>query len=75
MGRHTEKREEYSVITPLFTPKFRRWTYGIATATVPLLVVYGVLEESVAPLWLALVGQIFATGTAYLHTPAEVAEE
>lgn len=52
------------------TPTVRRWAYGIITALVPLLVVYGLVEESTAPLWLALASSVLGTTTALLHTPA-----
>ena len=49
----------------------RRYLYGIATAAVPLLVAYGILDEQVAPLWLALALQMTATGTAVAYTPRD----
>lgn len=52
------------------TPQVRRYIYAVTTAVVPLLVVYGVLDEHTAPLWLALAAQVTATATAYVHTPA-----
>lgn len=57
--------------TAWLTPKVRRYAYGIATATVPLLVAYGVIEESTAPLWVALAASVTATGTALAHTPGD----
>ena len=51
------------------TPQVRRWAYGIITAAVPLLVVYGIIEASTAPLWLALAASVLATSTALAHTP------
>ncbi len=55
---------------PWLTPTVRRWAYGIITALVPLLVVYGLVEEATAPLWLALASSVLGTTTALLHTPA-----
>ena len=52
------------------TPAVRRWAYGIITAAVPLLVVYGIIEAEAAPLWLALAASVLATSTALAHTPA-----
>ena len=52
------------------TPQVRRWAYGIITAAVPLLVVYGIIEAATAPLWLALAARVLATTTALAHTPA-----
>jgi len=51
------------------TPDVRRWLYGIATALVPILVVYGVIEASTAPMWVALVASVLGTGTALAHVP------
>lgn len=53
------------------TPAVRRWAYGIATAAVPLLVVYGVIESETAPLWVALVASVLGTGTALAHVPRD----
>lgn len=50
------------------TPEVRKWLYGVATAVMPLLVAYGVLESQQAPLWLALVASVAATSTALVHT-------
>lgn len=52
------------------TPQVRRWAYGIITAAVPLLVVYGIIEAATAPLWLALAASVLGTATALAHTPA-----
>lgn len=45
---------------------WRRWLYIVTAATIPLLVAYQVLEDSVAPLWLALAGAILGTGAPVL---------
>lgn len=38
----------------------RKWIYGVALAGIPLLVAYGIVDESAAPLWVALVGAVVA---------------
>ena len=53
------------------TPQVRAWLYRIATALVPLLIAYGALSESTAPLWIALAGAILSSGTAAAYTPLE----
>lgn len=53
------------------TPDVRRWLYGIATALVPILVVYGVIESTTAPMWVALVASVLGTGTALVHVPKD----
>ena len=50
----------------------RKWLYGISLTVIPLLVAYGVVEESAAPLWVALVGSVLAPTLALTHlTPKE----
>ena len=51
------------------TPAVRKWVYGIITAAVPLLIVYGIIDAATAPLWLALAASILGTATAFAHTP------
>jgi hypothetical protein len=51
----------------------RKWVYGVALVAVPLLVLYGVIEEDSAPLWIALIGAVVAPSMALTHlTPAPV---
>lgn len=45
----------------------RKWIYGVCLAAVPLLVVYGVIDESAAPLWVAVIGAIVAPTLALTH--------
>jgi hypothetical protein len=42
----------------------RKWVYGVALAGIPLLVAFGIIDESQAPLWVALVGALVAPGLA-----------
>lgn len=51
------------------TPQVRAWLYGIVTAIVPLLTIYGILDQTAAPLWLALGASVLGTSTALAHTP------
>jgi hypothetical protein len=51
------------------SPEVRRWMYGVLTAGVPLLIAYGVIEQAVAPLWIALAGSLLGTGMAALNVP------
>lgn len=46
----------------------RRWVYGVAVAALPLLTLYGVISESEAPLWVAVIGSIFVPGLAFVNT-------
>lgn len=54
---------------PIVPRSVRRWIYQVATAAVPLLVAYGIIDEQTAPLWVALAASVTATATAALHTP------
>jgi len=49
---------------PRIPANTRKWIYGISLAGIPLLVAYGILDESMAPLWVALVGAIIAPALA-----------
>lgn len=51
------------------TPQVRTWMYGIITALVPILTVYGIVDQTTAPLWLSLAASVLATSTALAHTP------
>lgn len=54
------------------TREVRKWIYGISLAAVPLLVLYGVIDEAAAPLWVALIGAVVAPALALTHlTPPD----
>lgn len=63
MGKHSTEHLSW------LTPQVRGWLYGVITALVPLLIIYGVLDEQTAPLWIALGASILGTSTALAHTP------
>ncbi len=46
--------------------KTRAWIYRVATALVPILTGYGVIEDSKAALWIGLVGAVLGLGTGAL---------
>lgn len=52
------------------TPDRRKWMYGISMALGPLLVFYGVVEETAWPLWLAVVQQILVPAVAMNFVPS-----
>jgi hypothetical protein len=73
----------------LIGSKVMKWTagnrkllYRISLALIPLLVFYGVISQDAAPLWIALVGSVFAPmlalanitpdGRGSLDVPADV---
>lgn len=51
------------------SPAVRRWVYGVALAAMPLAVLYGIVSEAAAPLWLALVGAVLVPGLALANVP------
>ena len=51
------------------TPQIRAWMYGIITALVPILTVYGIVDQTTAPLWMSLAASVLATSTALAHAP------
>lgn len=67
MSRHLHPDHDRDIV-PLHV---RRYLYAIATAVVPILVAYGIIDEQIAPLWLALALQVTATGTAIAYTPQD----
>lgn len=68
MGKHSQ----YS-LTPehleWLTPTVRTWLYGIILAVIALLGGYGVVTDTIAPLWVALAAALLGQGTAMAHTP------
>ena len=46
------------------TPQVRAWLYGIITAAVPILTVYGIVDQTTAPLWVSLAASVLGTATA-----------
>jgi hypothetical protein len=63
------------MINKYLTRDVRKWLYGVSLTAVPLLVAYGVLEESAAPLWIALIGSVLAPTLALTHLTPEGDEE
>ena len=59
-------------IHSLCGPRFdqvRAWIYGIITALVPILTIYGIVDQTTAPLWISLAASVLGTATALAHTP------
>ena len=59
----------------IVTREGRKWLYGVATAAVPLAVLYGAIAPEDAPAWLALAGALLGVAApvmALTHlTPKE----
>ncbi len=68
MGKHSR----YS-LTPehleWLTPVARTWLYGVVLAVIALLGGYGLITDTIAPLWVALAAALLGQGTAMAHTP------
>lgn len=52
------------------TPSLRRYVYGIALAVMPLLTAYGIVSDTLAPLWVAVLSSVLVPGLALAHTPS-----
>jgi hypothetical protein len=49
--------------------EIRVWVYGVTVVAMPLLVFYGVVEQSAAPLWIAAAGGVLVPGLALANVP------
>ena len=58
-----------SRITDLFTPQLRYRIYLVLTAVVPLLVLYGWLDQTAAAVWIGVISAVLGTGMAAANTP------
>lgn len=69
MGKQTA---QYS-LTPehleWLTPTVRAWAYSVVIAIIAILGGYGLITDSIAPLWVALAAALLGQGTAIAHTP------
>ena len=53
----------------------RRWIYTVALAGIPLLVAFGIIEESQAPLWVAFAGAVIAPSLALANISEPAGDE
>ena len=53
----------------------RRYIYGVSLAAIPLLVAFGIIEEQIAPLVIALVGAVVAPGLALANMTPDTQPE
>jgi hypothetical protein len=58
---------------PHIPAQTRRWIYTVALAGIPLLVAFGIIEETQAPLWVAFIGAVVAPGLALANITPEPA--
>lgn len=54
---------------PSIPPKWRKWLYGVSMATIPVLVVFGWVDDNAAPAILGLVNAVFIGGLAMSNVP------
>ncbi|MDY2941433.1 MAG: hypothetical protein SOS98_03795 [Varibaculum sp.] len=54
---------------PWLTPATRKWIYGIISAVIVLLTIYGVLTDNTAPAWLGLASAIVGNSIAFVNVP------
>ena len=47
--------------------RVRRWSYGVLTVAMPLLIAYGVLDHETAALWVAFGGAVLGHGVAAIN--------
>lgn len=59
---------------PLVPAPVRRWLYGIAAATAPLVTAYGIMTDQQSVLWLNLAGAVLFT-MAVGNTPTRPSEQ
>lgn len=56
------------------TPTVRAWAYSVVIAIIAILGGYGVITDTLAPLWVALAAALLGQGSALAHTPKRIVE-
>lgn len=56
------------------TPTVRAWAYSVVIAIIAILGGYGVITDTLAPLWVALAAALLGQGAALAHTPKRIVE-
>ena len=64
-----------SLLNKLMSREGRKYIYIVSLAMIPLLVAYGVIDEAIAPLWVALAGAVIAPVVALTHLSPKEPEE
>lgn len=52
----------------------RAWAYSVVIAIIAILGGYGVITDTLAPLWIALAAALLGQGAALAHTPKRIVE-
>lgn len=73
MGKHVAYTETPRLAEWL-TPTVRAWAYSVVIAIIAILGGYGVITDTLAPLWIALAAALLGQGAALAHTPKRLIE-
>ena len=73
MGKHVAYTETPRLAGWL-TPTVRAWAYSVVIAIIAILGGYGVITDTLAPLWIALAAALLGQGAALAHTPKRIVE-
>lgn len=57
------------------TPTVRAWAYSVVIAIIAILGGYGVITDTLAPLWVALAAALLGQGAALAHTPKRIIDD
>lgn len=71
MGKHIAYTETPRLAEWL-TPTVRAWAYSVVIAIIAILGGYGVITDTLAPLWVALAAALLGQGAALAHTPKRI---
>ncbi|WP_288766822.1 hypothetical protein [uncultured Varibaculum sp.] len=71
MGKHVAYTETPRLAEWL-TPTVRAWAYSVVIAIIAILGGYGVITDTLAPLWVALAAALLGQGAALAHTPKRI---
>lgn len=71
MAKHVEYTDTPRLAEWL-TPTVRAWAYSVVIAIIAILGGYGVITDTLAPLWVALAAALLGQGAALAHTPKRV---
>ena len=73
MGKHITYTDTPRLAEWL-TPTVRAWAYSVVIAIIAILGGYGVITDTLAPLWVALAAALLGQGAALAHTPKRIVE-
>lgn len=74
MGKHVAYTETPRLAEWL-TPTVRAWAYSVVIAIIAILGGYGVITDTLAPLWVALAAALLGQGAALAHTPKRIVSD